>query len=281
MTVLFSQPHLTVVDYACTRRATDPSFEEVHESHSLSFVRRGSFGCRTHGRQFELSPGGYFIGYPDDPFVCTHEHHDLGDECLSFQFSAELADELGGGEHAWRRVAIPPVAALAVCGSMAQSVAAGDIDWGLDEAGIWLAARFVDLARGEPRRALAVSARDRGRCAWAALWLDSHCAEPVRLADAARVAGISPFHFLRMFARVIETTPHQYVVACRLRRAAALLARTDLSVTEIALEVGFEDLSNFVRTFCRAAGEWPGRYRRLSRTRRKILQVRRAAPAPV
>jgi AraC-like DNA-binding protein len=109
------------------------------------------------------------------------------------------------------------------------------------------------------------------------LWLDEHAHEPVDLEGTARAAGVSPFHFLRLFAGVLGVTPHQYVVRSRLRRAARLLTDDDRSVTDVALEAGFADLSNFVRTFHRAAGVSPGGYRRAARGERKFLQERLAA----
>ena len=90
---------------------------------------------------------------------------------------------------------------------------------------------------------------------------------------------MSPFHFLRVFARVLGVPPHQYLVRARLRRAARLLADGERSITDVALDVGFADLSNFVRTFHRAAGVSPGHFRRAARGDRKILQERLAARA--
>lgn len=65
----------------------------------------------------------------------------------------------------------------------------------------------------------------------------------------------------------------------RLRRAAQLLAQPERSITEVALDCGFGDLSNFVRTFRRATGVTPGAFRRAARGDRKILQERLAAAA--
>jgi AraC-like DNA-binding protein len=90
---------------------------------------------------------------------------------------------------------------------------------------------------------------------------------------------LSPFHFLRLFSTVLGVTPHQYLVRARLRRAARLLIETQQSVTNIALEAGFADLSNFVRTFHRAAGVSPGHFRRAAKGDRKIFQERLGAPA--
>jgi transcriptional regulator GlxA family with amidase domain len=52
---------------------------------------------------------------------------------------------------------------------------------------------------------------------------------------------------VRRFERVLGVTPHQYLIRARLRRAARLLTDSSLSITQIAYEVGFADLSNFVR----------------------------------
>jgi AraC-like DNA-binding protein len=82
-----------------------------------------------------------------------------------------------------------------------------------------------------------------------------------------------------MFAAVVGATPHQYLVRTRLRKAARLLADGDRSVTDVAGEVGFGDLSNFVRTFHRAAGVSPRRFQQLRACDRKILQERLAAGA--
>ncbi|HEY8332355.1 MAG TPA: helix-turn-helix transcriptional regulator, partial [Tardiphaga sp.] len=119
-------------------------------------------------------------------------------------------------------------------------------------------------------------ARDRRRAVEAALWIDARSAQPIVLDDAAREAGLSPFHFLRLFTNVLGVTPHQYLLRSRLRHAARLLADQERAVTAIALDVGFSDLSNFIRSFHRAAGVSPRGFRQASRTNRKILQDRLA-----
>ena len=80
-------------------------------------------------------------------------------------------------------------------------------------------------------------------------------------------------------AVALGVTPHQYLVRARLRRAARLLAEEERSITGIAYDVGFGDLSNFVRTFRRAAGVSPRAFRKAAKGERNILQDRLAAPA--
>jgi len=166
-----------------------------------------------------------------------------------------------------------------VLAELGQSAAERVSDAGLDEVAIALAARFVALSSGAAREPLRPGARDRKRAVDAALWLDANAHEPLDLERVARVAGVSAFHFLRLFAAVLGVTPHQYLVRARLRRAARLLADAERPITDIAYDVGFGDLSNFVRTFRRAAGVSPRGFRKAAKGERKILQDRLAAPA--
>ena len=127
---------------------------------------------------------------------------------------------------------------------------------------LWLfAARFVELASDITPQPSRAPARDRRRAVAATEWLDGHLHESVDLRAVAAEAGMSAFHFLRVFSSVVGITPHQYLLRARLRRAARLLAGSDQPVTDIAYDVGFGDLSNFVRTFHRAAGVSPRRFR--------------------
>jgi AraC-like DNA-binding protein len=81
---------------------------------------------------------------------------------------------------------------------------------------------------------------------------------------------------LRTFAKVVGVTPHQYLVRSRLRRAARLLADDARPISDVALDVGFGDLSNFVRTFHRAAGLSPRRFRQAAKGDRALIRARLA-----
>ena len=170
----------------------------------------------------------------------------------------------------------PPEPGLGMIGALGQAAAEGSTDVGLEEAALLLVDRFLSRDRPAPA-SRAPSGIDRRRAVETALWIEAHADEPVRLGTLARRAGLSAFHFLRVFSRVLGVTPHQYLVAARLRRAAVLLAHPERPVTDVAFEVGFGDLSHFVRTFRRAVGVSPGRFRRLPRAERKFLQARLAS----
>lgn len=262
---------LQVIDYRCAAGPDDRPFTECHERHSISYVRTGSFGCHTLGGSFELVAGSVMIGHPGDEYRCTHDHHRGGDECLSFQLSPELVDQLGGRPALWRLGALPPLAELMVLGELAQSCADGGHDARADEVGMLLAERFIAVAGQAAPARTNVTARDRRRAIGAALWLEERSHQDVDLSDVAAQTELSPFHFLRLFRGTLGVTPHQYLVRSRLRNAARLLAEQDRSISSIALDVGFADLSNFVRTFHRAAGVPPRAFRKLSLGDRALL----------
>jgi AraC-like DNA-binding protein len=274
-TTLFQGKSITVSEFRCTAVPGEKPYAELHRCHSISYVRKGSFGYASRGRSHELVTGSMLVGFPEAEFVCSHDHV-CGDECLSFFFSGELVEEIGERREAWRVGATPPLPELTVLGELAQAAAAGRGDIDLDEIGQMLASRLVAVVSGQPRKNTAPTARDRRRAVEAALWIDANSQGDIALDDAARAAGISPFHFLRLFSRVLGVTPHQYLVRARLRHAAHLLACDDRDVTSVAYDVGFNDLSNFVRTFHRAAGVPPLKFRQASRGMRKIFQERLA-----
>jgi AraC family transcriptional regulator len=74
-TVLLDGAAMAALDYRCAARPGDRPFVEQHGGFSLSYVRRGSFGCRTRGKSYELVAGSLLVGHPGDEYLCTHAHH--------------------------------------------------------------------------------------------------------------------------------------------------------------------------------------------------------------
>jgi AraC-like DNA-binding protein len=274
-TTLLEHKRISVSDFRCTAEPGEKPFAEQYAAHSISYVRKGSFGCHCRGRFHELVAGSILVGHPGDEYVCTHDHV-VGDECLSFFLDPELVEAIGDNKNIWQVGSVPPLPELMVLGELAQTAAGGNSDVGLDEIGHLFASRFVDVVSGRSPRPMTATMKDRRRAVETALWIDANSHRPIDLEDAAAQAGISPFHFLRLFSDVLGVTPHQYLVRSRLRHAARRLANDDSSITDIAYDVGFNDLSNFVRTFHRAAGASPQKFRKALRRDRKIFQERLA-----
>jgi len=269
---------IRISSYRCDAEPGTRPFTEMHTDYSVSYVRKGSFGYRTRGNAYELVAGSVLVGCPGDEYVCTHDHPVCGDECLAFHLSPGFVDLIGGDQRTWRTAGLPPLPELMVLGELTQVATEGRSDVGLDELGMWFTSRFVEVASGLGKPALRSAApRDRCRAVDAAMWIDAHSHNDIGLESAASEAGLSAFHFLRLFSQVLGVTPHQYLVRSRLRHAARLLADDDRPVTDVAFDVGFADLSNFVRTFHRAAGVSPRGFRQAAKGDRKIFQDRLAA----
>jgi|RhiMetdeSRZDD1v2_1073273.scaffolds.fasta_scaffold299404_2 AraC-like DNA-binding protein len=100
-------------------------------------------------------------------------------------------------------------------------------------------------------------------------YIDATYAGPLRLADLARTAGLSPNHLLRTFRQLFQLTPYQYITGRRLELARRLLAETELPISEICLAVGFESLGSFSWLFRRKVGVAPSEYRRLHQRSRE------------
>jgi len=91
--------------------------------------------------------------------------------------------------------------------------------------------------------------------------MTEHFGEALTLADVAREAGFSRFHFCRLFHHEIGVPFHEHLQDLRVHRAKVLLGDPFLRVSEIAYAVGFNDLSHFDRTFRKMVGRSPLQYR--------------------
>jgi transcriptional regulator GlxA family with amidase domain len=95
--------------------------------------------------------------------------------------------------------------------------------------------------------------------------MDRSYGEALDVEALAKAAHVSRAHFIRSFRATFGETPHRYLQRRRIERAMAMLRETDLSVTEICLEVGFVSLGTFSRTFREVLGVSPSEYRERTR----------------
>ncbi|MEO8072246.1 MAG: AraC family transcriptional regulator [Acidobacteriota bacterium] len=91
--------------------------------------------------------------------------------------------------------------------------------------------------------------------------IESDLAEDLSLKVLANAAGLSEYHFLRMFKQSTGYTPHQYVINQRIERARELLKKTDMTITEIAYLLGFSNHAHFTHHFRRKTGFTPSEMR--------------------
>jgi transcriptional regulator GlxA family with amidase domain len=91
--------------------------------------------------------------------------------------------------------------------------------------------------------------------------MDRHYREDIAIAALAELASISPDYFTKLFIRLIGQSPKQYLLAKRLASAAYCLTHSQESITQIALDSGFDYLPNFHRAFKQQTGLSPRSYR--------------------
>lgn len=87
-------------------------------------------------------------------------------------------------------------------------------------------------------------------------------AQPLQLADIARIACLSPNHLLRSYSQVYGRTPYQHISELRIQKAKKLLANSELNMTDIAFEIGFSNPVSFSKMFKQHIGESPLHYRK-------------------
>ena len=91
--------------------------------------------------------------------------------------------------------------------------------------------------------------------------MDSASGEEWPVARLARVSGVSQAHFARSFKEAFGVPPHRYLLTRRIERAKALLRDTDLAVTDIAFQTGWNSLGTFGRIFRDITGQSPSELR--------------------
>jgi AraC family transcriptional regulator len=243
----------------------DPK-EEVSSQYSISFVERGGFGIHKDDRTWAVGPTDVFVTFPG--FVCQFHHDDdecgLEDVCLAIRFQDEDAATLADlgiaalAQHA-------PVVSLTnrrayLRDRLVRHTADGTTPLAVESIAGEL---LVSTLRGVSGRRLFRSNQLR----WYATRvdatrerLDAEYASSFTLSTLAKDAGMSAYHFARVFSELAGLPPHRYLVQRRLDAAAGRLTEGS-SVTDACFAVGFNSLSHFDRSFRKAFGVSPSHYR--------------------
>lgn len=254
----------TVSDVVCTSGPQDQPFEEQHSQTCVGIVMSGTFQYRTStGRELML-PGSLLLGNAGDSFICGHEHG-VGDHCISFfytqQFCESFQADAGLVKPSFKSPRVPPARCLSPLVSRASELLAGADRASFEELGILVLAQAIQTQQGVVARPSEAEPSSLSRVTRVLRMIDNDSEMPQDLKSLARIARLSPYHFLRMFEGITGTTPHQYILRLRMRRAAVGLREGPTKISDIALASGFGDISNFNRTFRAEFGMSPRAYR--------------------
>ena len=252
----------SVQDVICTCAPDDRPFEEQHAGVAIAIVVAGTFQYRTSTGRALMTPGSLLLGNDGECFHCSHEHA-AGDRCVSFRFArdyfAALAADAGvrRPEAPFESPRIPLARPLAPLVARARTglASSATVDWSTLAFDVALGVLQLIVA-GQPAARPPAPVHER-RVTELVRQIEERPADAYALESLAQAAGLSPFHFTRIFQGVTGCSPHQYVMRIRLQHAADHLSEPSAKVLDVALDSGFGDVSNFNHAFKREFGLSP------------------------
>jgi AraC-like DNA-binding protein len=251
-------------DCVCALGVRSPTSEGEYSRASVGVILSGSFHARGSGGDALVGAGAMLLGNAGAGYEYRHVD-DGGDRSMVFDYDDDLIDDArrslgarGPDDRAFDATCLPASAGSAAAAALSrEALATGRAD-ALQEAALAALTAALGARRGAPAPA---PAAHRRKIAQAMRHVEAHVAEDCSLDALAARAGLSTFHFLRLFRAHTGQTPRQFVIAARLRAAAHALRATRRAVIEVALDAGFTDLSHFHASFARAFGTSPRAYR--------------------
>jgi AraC family transcriptional regulator len=261
-----------VREYRCLASAGDPPQDDQFDLDSIAIVRSGVFAVRSGEQSQLLTTGFLLLGNAGQHYEVSHEHAG-GDSCLVFNYQRPIVEELAGslrrgaerGPFA-HNVLAPRPRADAIMLLAEERLRAGASLLGLEELGLAIAEyALAEAGAGTARNGTPPAPenrRAREQVLAAIGRIEQHAHEELDLAGLAQLVNLSPFHFLRIFKRETGVTPYRFLVQTRIRNAIEFLRDTSQPITDIAFDVGFGDLSNFINAFRREVGCSPREYRK-------------------
>lgn len=234
--------------------------------HSIGAVVDGEFDYAARGGRVTAGRGAVIFGTGAEDFTVWI----YGDKrvhrsviAVDPRLVAEVAADCGLDDGRFPAEVLPPSRTTLSIYGLIRRIAASPADQ--TEAVIrLLAAAYTTRA---DRRRSAIDYGARRRVSEVVRDLQHRFAEAVTLDQMAEAANLSRYHFIRVFQALTGETPRQHLIGIRLRTAADRLIETRESITQLALQVGFNDISHFNAAFRQAFGMSPRAWRRTAAVR--------------
>ncbi len=237
-----------------------------HEEYQFCLIQSGASELEYRGTNYPTPPASLFMVHPGEVHS-NRAHESSGCSYRTLFVDAELmrsaATEVFGKE--WSTSPFLPTAVTSDTGIVQKYLnlhfAMEHSSSSLEREGLLMDLLATVISRfAETRSTLHSLGRERRAVNLACSYLIEHYAENISLTDLARIAGLSAFHFSRVFSEAFGMPPHGFQTQLRVSRAKALL-RLGRAISDVACETGFADQSHLNRHFKRLVEPSPGRYR--------------------
>jgi AraC-like DNA-binding protein len=265
---LWRLPELGGVELMHATYVTQAFPRHSHEGFAVGAIERGALGFFYRGENVVAPAGAVNLANPGEAHT-GHAATGAGWTYRMFYFDAELlrkaACEMSG------RPRDIPFFKMGVIHDDCLSRVVRSLHSNLEQGGIsrleresrflWMLAQLI-AGHADAPPPLHTVARERRRVRLVREAIDAHYSENVSLARLAFIAGLSPFHLVRVFRHETGLPPHAYQTQVRINRARTFL-RKGWPIAAVAFEVGFADQSHFTRHFKRITGVTPGQYSKI------------------
>lgn len=260
ITPLWHSPEISLHRFDHPVEHEDQSYEDVADAYQASFVETGTFDLEIGEGRWRVQEGDVMLSHPDMRFRAGFEGAGFNDTCLTLTYLA-AGDDGFDRARSWAEAGVPVRPA---------SNHVRYLRWGLERALALGAPMFIEYCatavfrpRKEDEGARYFSERKFGwyaeRIDFAREQIGRRFADELTVSDLAGAAGMSMFHFIRVFTALVGKPPHRYLLETRLGAARAMLA-DGRSVTDTCYACGFGDLSHFSRSFARRFGAPPSAF---------------------
>ncbi len=237
-----------------------------HEGYGVGVIEQGALGFYYRGENV-VAPAGRINTVNPDEVHTGQAAAEGGWSYRMFYFSADVLQQMGE-EVFGRPVSLPFFTAgviedpdLAGLIRQAHSQLSDPRTARLEKETLWLTMVSLLIVRHtyDPPT-LGRAGREEASIRRVIDFLDAHFAQDLSVGALAAVACLSPYHFIRVFARQTGLTPHAWLMQLRARKAKALLDQ-GLAIADVAAQTGFSDQSHLTKTFKRILGYTPGQLR--------------------
>ncbi len=243
----------------------------AHDHYAIGVIETGSqtFSCR--GGKHATPAGGLFVVHPDEPHT-GEPASPAGFIYRTFYptvaLMARAAEELVGGRSSspYFSAAVivdPDLARRFVALQRTLIAEAGTLE---GETRLLGALATLIVRHATPQAVIRPPGRERAAVREARAYIAAHYAADLSLSELARLGGLSPFYFARVFRSEVGLPPHAYLESVRIGAAQQLLVR-GVPLAAVAQATGFADQSHFTRRFRRVIGVPPGQYARAEQDR--------------